>query len=816
MVILALVSSGAFSKICDDRRLNEALKVVANMEQRGVCVPSNVLFNLLQRCIREGNLAAGRELGGLIVGSGFESDMFFGSGLIRMFSMFDSLAEANQVFCKLPTSNVFSWSAIISAHANLGVEEEAVNLYHLMQKSHVEPDGYIFVAVLKSCASMAALDQGRQIHFRTVETGLESDIFVGNTLIDMYAKSGHIEDAQVLFYRLPKRDVVTWSALIAGYALHGQGQEALEIYQQMQQEGLEPDIVTFVHLLKACSNVPALEHGKLIHAHLMESGLKLDLCLGSTLVDMYAKCGNLEDACLVFDRLPMRNLVTWSALISGYAHQGYGQEALQLFQQMQEEGLMADKVMFVSLLQACSSIAALEQGKQIHAHIIQSGFEVDLFVGNILVDMYAKCRSLEDAQMMFCRMPKQDVITWSALIHGCAHDGQGQVALQLFQKMQHMGLEPNGVTYICVLKACSIIAAFQQGKQIHSQIIECGFESQLFIGSTLIDMFVKCGSLEDAQRVFERLPERDVVTWSALIAGYAQHCNYVMSVQCFEAMQQTGLKPNGVTFLCLLSACSHLGLVENGCFHFRKMKEEHGLSPTIDHHNSMVDVLGRGGLLMEAEDLLETIPFRSNLVGWTSLLGSCKTHRNVTLGRRCFDCIVTMKDESARSYVLMSSIYIHAGMRADAEKVEEMRRCVNLWKKPAKAFIEMDSQVHDFTVGDTTHPQIDAIHEKLGTLNVQMREEGYVPALDLILDPLSNEEKEDALCGHCEKLAIAFGLISAPQGTTIRVAKNLRMCADCHNVAKIISKIELREIVVTDAYCIHHFKDGVCCCKEFC
>lgn len=313
--------------------------------------------------------------------------------------------------------------------------------------------------------------------------------------------------------------------------------------------------------------------------------------------------------------------------------------------------------------------------------------------------------------------------------------------------------------------------------------------------------------------LFDRLPQRNVVTWSAMIAGYAQHSNYNLALHYFEDMQRVGLKPNAVTYLSLLSACSHMHLVKEGCLHLKLMREDHGITPALQHYNSMADLLGRAGCVLEAEDLLESVPFRPDIVGWTSLLGSCSTQGNVKVGRRCFDRIL-MEGGCSSAYLLMSNIYTHAGMWEDAEKIEEMRIRANAWKKPAKAFIEIENQVHAFTVGDSSHPQSDDIYAKLKILHVQMKEQGYRPRVGLFLEPKLDGEKEDALCGHCEKLAIAFGLLSAPAGTTIRVAKNLRVCADCHDAAKIISKIEMREIIVSDAYSIHHFKDGACCCNE--
>lgn len=904
-----------FHNFCSFAETHQGPLTAIHEDKHEIYMSSDVIFTKLQRCIDDRDLAAGREVHWLIIKCGFESDVFLGSHLIRMFAYFESLSEANQVFLRLPNPSVYSWSAIILAHVKLGQNGAALQLYHEMHKSCIEPDGHIFVgalktcinladigqgklvhaqvieygfefddfvgsalvemysrcgspkdarmvfdrmpkrraitcsiliagyvqqgseevalelfkeilqegiqpdevtyiSILKACSSISALNQGRKIHAHLIESGLEWDICVGNALIDMYVKCESLQEADAMFHRLPMQDVVTWTALIAGYAQQGFGHKALHFFEAMQQHGMDPNPITLVLILRACSNIAALEQGRKVHASIIESGAELDEFAGSSLIDMYGKCGSLEDAGTMFERMPRRNVITWSAFIASIAEHGHGEEAGILFEQMQQEGVSPDKVSFICILKACCNAVCLEHGRLIHRQIVESGFGMDVFLGNALIDMYVKCESLEDACTLSNRLPEQNIVTWSVLIGGYVQQGFALEAIQIFDKMNQEGVELDEISFVCALKACSSIAALKQGRQIHGKIIENGYELDKFLSSTLIDMYAKCGNVEDARRAFERLSKKSVVTWSALMSGYAQNGDYTSVVRYFEGMQQAGLEPDDVSFLSLLAGCSHRGLLEKGRAHFRSMRDDHGIAPTIKHHNSMVDILGHAGCLNEVEDLLETIPFQRNLVGWTSLLTSCRSHYNVNIGRRSFDNFSMMDRGNATGYVLMGNIYSQVGMWEDAEEIEELRRCANGWKKPGKAFIEIGDQVHDFIVGDKTHPQSSAIYAKLESLSFQMREEGYKPRVDLVLDTLSEDDKEDALCGHCEKLAIAFGLICTAQGTTIRVSKNLRMCADCHNVTKMISKLEMREIVVVDAYCIHRFQDGVCSCPE--
>lgn len=784
------------------------------MDQQGLHVSISDLYCLLQLCIKDEDLAAGRKLRTLIARYGFESNAFLGSHLIRMFALLGCLMEANQVFNKLPEPSVYSWSAIISAHAKLGQGEQAIELYYQMQQSSVKPDDHVFVAVLQACISTAALEQGKLVHSHIIKNGMESSGCIGNCLLDMYAKCGGVKDARNTFDNVPNRGVVTWTAMIVGYTQYGHSHEALHLFKKMQQEGVEPNMVTYVSTLKACSTIAALEQGMMVYDHMIERGFELDVFVGSILVDLYAKCGSLKDAYRVFYRLPKHDVVTWNALIAAGVQQGHGGEALMLFKEMQAEGIEPDNITFVSIVKSCSGIAALDKGRQIHLDVIRFGLEWDICISNALIDMYTKCGRLKDACHVFENLPSRDVVTWSAVITGCAQQEHSHEALQFFQQMQQDGMEPNHVTFVSLLKVCSNIGALDQGKLIHGHIVEGGFLADVCVGSSLIEMYAKCGDLQDACRVFHELPKRDVVTWSAMLEACAHHGDYKLALEYFGHMECKGLKPDEATFVSLLSACSHAGLVEKG-FHHLKSMQEYGVPPTLDHYNCILDLLGRAGRLTDASDLVQILPFGSNVFGWTSLLGHCRTHGNVQLGKLCFNHIAAIDCRNAAAYALMSSVYANAGMYEDAGFIEELRIHANAWKKPGMAFIEVENKVHNFVVGGRTHPRSKAIYARLMKISIQSKEIGYMPSLDLVQQPLSDDDKEDVLCGHCERLAIAFGLISTLPGTTIRVSKNLRVCADCHSATKVISKIERREIILTDAYRAHHFIDGECSCKDF-
>lgn len=789
----------------------EALQAFQQMEQEGTGPDEVTYISLLGACSSISTLEHGKLIHAHMTGNGIESVGVVGNSLLTMYAKCGSLPDACMVFDRLSERDVVAWNAIIAGYNQHGLYQEALDFFHQMQKEGMEPSKVTFISTLKACTGIADLQQGQQMHSHAIESGFESDLSIGSSLIDMYAKFENLTDAHILFGRLPKRDAVLWTALIAGIAQHGHTHEALYMFQQMHKEGTEPNNVTYVCILKACSNMGALEQGKLIHNLILQSRFLSNVFVGNSLIDMYAKCGSLQDARVLFDKLQNRDIVTWNAMIAGYSQHGYSKEALQLYQQMKQEGFEPNQVTFICILKACRT--ALHKCKEIHVCIIESGFELEVFVASTLIDMYGKSERIDDARVILNRLPKRNVVTWNALIGGYAEHGLGQMALHLFQQMEHEGIEPDRVTFVCILEACSSIAAFERGKIIHNLIIENGFESEICVSSALIDMYSKCGSLEDACLLFDRLPRLDVVTWSSMITGCALSSNYRMASQLFEKMQLASLKPNDVTFVSLLSACSHAGLVDQGFLHFKSMREEHSILPTLQHYDCMVELLGHAGFLKEAVDLLDSIPFQCNVVGWTSLLGACRKGGMVSLGRQCFDQILKLDLRCSPAYAIMASIYANAGMQEDVEKVEQLKKSANVWKKPAKAFIEVDNHVHDFIVGDRSHPQSDDIYKKLNSLDTQMREEGYTH-LDSIHNSKFDETGKEDRSEHCEKLAVAFGLLCTPPGTTVRVAKNIRVCADCHTTIKIISKIELREIIVTDAYCIHQLKDGVCTCKN--
>eukprot|EP01018_Ginkgo_biloba_P019743 Gb_26052 [translate_table: standard] len=696
--------------------------------------------------------------------------------------------------------------------------KEAMGIMLDINQRSSSADSVVYARRLQECVKIKALSEGKQVHSHMIETGFEPDIFVGNNLINMYAKCGSVVSARHVFDKMPKRSVVSWNAMIAGYMQNGNGGEALKLFSEMKEAGVTQTAYTFTSALKACADLADLEGGKQVHDLIVKAGLEIDIFGGSTLVDMYAKCDSVEDARKMFDRMAERDVVSWTVMISGYVQDGQGKEALFLFENMLQEGIKISPFTFASVLSACTILENMERGKQIHANLIKTEFEPDVYVASALVDMYAKCGSLKDAHNVFDRIDrtnKQNEVLWTALITGYAQHGLGKEALELFQKMQWAGIKPNQFTFANVLRACASIVALERGKQAHAHVIKTGFELDVFVGSTLVDMYAKCGCIVNAQEVFDKMSKRNIVSWNAMITGYAQHGLGKEALQLFEQMQGLAVKPDHITLVGVLSACSHAGLVNEGRHYFNSMSQTHGITTRLEHCVCMVDLFGRAGLMDEAEDFINTMTLEPDALIWRTLLGACRIHGKMQLGKHVATCLLELEPHNAANYVLLSNMYASAGKWDDRAEVRNLMKDRRVKKEPGCSWINVRNRVHSFVTGDRSHPQTEEIYANLYILTVQMRDSGYVPDTSFVLHDMEHEDKEHSIRHHSEKLAIVFGLICTSPETPIRVMKNLRVCGDCHNATKFISKIVGREIIVRDANRFHHFKGGLCSCGDY-
>lgn len=602
---------------------NHARREFARMQQLKPSITS--YLGTLKACANLGALWQGRWVHDQLIRNVLEENVLLGSALVDMYCKNYALDEARLVFDRLPKQNVVSWGAMITGYADSGYGFLALELFENMQQLNLTPSRATFLAVLKACTFTRASKKGALIHHQIVNDGLELDQMMGSCLVDMYAKGGSLKEASQVFEPIPRKDIVTWGAMMDGYAEHDEGNLALVLFERMQECGIEPNKPIFLSSLKGCGSAQALSGGRMLHSMIVKNMLECDMLIGSSLVDMYAKCGSLEEAQKVFDNLPKQTVVSWSAIITGYAEHGCGELALELFKKMKAANIHPDKVTFTCVLKACICLEAVERGREIHEDIKNVGLHRDVVVGTALVDMYSKCGNVEEARSVFDEMPTRNMLTWGAMLSGYAQQDYGFPALELFEAMQKEAMKPNKVTLLFVLRACGNIGALVHGRWIHAEIIRHSFDGDTAVKNAVVDMYARCGSLEESRRLFSLLQEPDVVSWSSLFSGYAQHGVYNVAEQHVEAMGSQGIKPNVPIISSFLSACSRAGVATEGCQFFNNLTKNHGLLPSFEHYSCMIDLFGRGGQFNEAEDLLKTMPSLPNFIVQMSLLTHART-----------------------------------------------------------------------------------------------------------------------------------------------------------------------------------------------
>ncbi|KAI5568676.1 hypothetical protein BDE02_12G030000 [Populus trichocarpa] len=794
----------------------------------------------------------------------------FSTNLISTYIAISSPSHALSLLQNLtpsPTA-VYFWNALIRCSIRPGLLNHSLALFRNMWRLGWTPDNYTFPLVFKACGDLMCCRLGASIHGVVFLTGFESNVFVCNAIVAMYGRCGELDCARKLFEEMCERrvyDLVSWNSTVAVYVQRGDCKNALRLFDRMCKLGdidMRPDVVSLVNVLPACASMGAWLHGKAVHGIAVRSGSFEDLFVGNALVDMYAKCGMVDEASKVFDRIKEKdvvswnamvngysqigrfedalglfekmreenielNVVSWSAVIAGFAQRGLGCETLDVFREMQVCGSKPNEVTLVSLLSGCASVGALLHGKETHCYAIKcmlnfegSDLEDDLMVINALIDMYAKCKSINVARTMFDSIePKdKDVVSWTVMIGGYAQHGEANDALELFSWMfkQDGLVKPNCFTISCALIACARLAALRLGRQIHAYILRNHFDSAfLYVANCLIDMYAKSGDIDVARFVFDNLKQKNFVSWTSLMTGYGMHGRGKEALEVFDEMRRVGLQSDGVTLLVVLYACSHSGMIDQGIKFFNSMSKEFGVIPGQEHYACMVDLLGRAGRLNEAMELIEGMQMEPSSIVWVALLSGCRIHANVELGEHAAKQLLELNSENDGSYTLLSNIYANARRWKDVARVRSLMKNSGIRKRPGCSWVQGKKGTTTFYVADKTHPQSKQIYEILRGLTQRIKVLGYVPETSFALHDVDDEEKVDLLFEHSEKLALAYGILISAPGAPIRITKNLRVCGDCHNAITYISMIIDHEIILRDSSRFHHFKKGSCSCSGY-
>ncbi|CAN0864802.1 Pentatricopeptide repeat-containing protein At4g33990 [Linum grandiflorum] len=752
----------------------------------------------------------------MLVSGRVQSSFFYGK-LINIYAELGGVQFLNIVFDKGPRTDVFLWNTMVSAYVRCRRPQEAVDCFNqLLLTSGLRPDFYTFPPVLKACRN---LFDGQKVHCCILKLGFEWDVFIAASLLHMYSRFEIVEGARKLFQNMPVRDSGSWNAMISGYCLNGNAADALDLVNDMRLEGVKMDAITVASTLPACVQVNDFIAGKLIHLYVIKHGLELNLFVSNALIDMYSKFCVLGDARRVFEQMEVRDVISWNSIIAAYEQNNDAINARLLFENMQQVGIQPDVYTLVSLASIVSQLNDNKNARSLHGFILRRGlFKEAVITGNAVVDMYAKMGITEYARCVFEGLPTKDVVTWNSLITGYAQNGFANEACAVFSMMKgSKDIVPSQGTWVSVLPAYSQLGALQQGMSIHARVLKNSLCSDIYVGTCLVDLYGKCGRLDDAMSLFYEVPRQSSVPWNAIIACHGVHGHGEKALKLFKEMIAEKVKADQVTFVSLLSACSHSGMVKEGEWCFSMMQQEYGIKPILKHYGCMVDLYGRAGLLDVAFKFIKNMPIRPDASIWGALIGACRIHGNVELGKAASAHLFEVDSENVGYYVLLSNIYAKAGKWEGVNDVRSLARGMGLKKTPGWSSIEVDNKVDVFYTGNQSHPhpQHNHIHKELKELLCKMKARGYVPDFSFVLQDVEDDEKEHILMTHSERLAIAYGIISTAPKSPLRIFKNLRVCGDCHSAIKHISGITGREIVVRDSNRFHHFRNGSCSCGDY-
>ncbi|XP_061357382.1 pentatricopeptide repeat-containing protein At5g04780, mitochondrial-like [Gastrolobium bilobum] len=700
------------------------------------------------------------------------------------------------------------------------------------------------------------------LHAHSLKNGSLQTLNLANYLLTLYVKSGNMDHAQKLFDEILHKNTQTWTILISGYARTGSSDVVFSLFREMQTKGACPNQYTLSSVFKCCSAENNLQLGKGIHAWMLRNGIHGDVVLENSILDLYLKCkafeyaerlfelmnegdivswnimigaylraGDADKSLDMFRNLPYKDVVSWNTIIDGLMQCGCDRCALQQLYCMVECGTLFSAVTFSIALILASSLSLMELGRQLHGQVLKLGFNGDGFIRSSLIEMYCKCGRMDKASTILkdvpldilrtgntgvtCKESKAGIVSWSSMVSGYVWNGKYEDGLKSFRLMVRTLVVVDIRTVATVISACANAGILEFGKQMHAYIQKIGHRINAYVGSSLIDMYSKSGSLDEACLIFRQINEPNVVLWSSMISGYALHGQGRHAIGLFEGMLNQGIIPNEVTFLGVLNACSHVGLLEEGRRYFRMMKDAYCINPGVEHYTSMVDLYGRAGHLIETKKFILENGISPLTSVWKSFLSSCRLHKNIEMGKWVSEMLLQVAPSDPGAYILLSNMYASNHSWNEAARVRSLMHQRGVKKQPGQSWIQLKDQIHTFVMGDRCHPQDKEIYSYLDTLIGRLKEIGYSLDAKLVMQDVEEEQGEVLISHHSEKLAVVFGIINTAHRTPIRIMKNLRICMDCHNFIKYASQLLEREIIVRDIHRFHHFKHGSCSCGDY-
>ncbi|MCO5605636.1 hypothetical protein L7F22_059819 [Adiantum nelumboides] len=646
----------------------EALQLFARMQQEAF-LPDKVTFSsALTACSTASiRLEAGQRLHACILESPHISDIVLRTALLSLYSKCGAVDQAQRLFNESPDFDKISCNAMIETYVENGRGEEAIYVFERMQWRGLTPNASTFVSLLSLCTRSIMRTVGRVIHTKFLESMVDADIRTATALVSMYGRCGDFELAKLLFDTSNDRDLVVWNALLAAYAQNGRAQEALTVYEQMHQESFLPNKVTNISILQACSTEAMFSKGQQVHACITCEGYDVDVTVGNTLVTMYGNCGQVGNAQGVFENLPEKNVVSWTAMITACAQHGHAEGASYFLYRMLQDNLTPNEVTLVSAISAHTNVADPIQCKELHTWLMMEGLTCVGNSANALINLYAKCGCVTDAQVLFSQLVEKDEVSWNALISGCSQTAYGEDALRIYEQMQLEGLLPSSTAFASVLAACAEHADLLKGQQIHVQVLNIEANLDDTVWNSILNMYSKCGVMIKAYIMFNDMTSRNLVSWNSMITGCAQHGMGEHVWRLLIRMIEDRVEPDSTTFMSVMTACIHSGLVNEGLFMI-KLIEGMDKVATLDHFNCLIDAAGRLGRIVESWQLLAEMPFLPNRASYLSLLNSCRHHINVKLGQVATLRALELVPDDTAFPVLMSNLYGMAGAEELAEE----------------------------------------------------------------------------------------------------------------------------------------------------
>lgn len=574
---------------------------------------------------------------------------------------------------------------------------------------------------------------------------------------------------------------------------------------------------TLISIIKS----PSIQKQQLLqlHAHLISTSFVQNPTVSFSLLSRFSLSPflDLPLSRRFFDHLTKPNISHYNAIVRAYSMSHNPVEGFVLFRQMLRKTIRPDPISCSFVTKACVKGSLLFGGLQIHGRILRSGHQLDSLLLTGLMDFYSCFHVIDDACKVFDEISRKDTVVWNVLISCCTRNGRTRDALDVFDRMESSKCEskPDDVTCLLVLQACANLGVLEFGERVHNYVREHGYEKIINICNSLIAMYSRCGDMEKAYEVFKGMNNKSVVSWSAMISGLASNGYGREAIEAFWEMQKIGVIPDEQTFTGVLSACSHSGLLDEGRMFFNSMSNEFGIVPNIHHYGCVVDLMSRAGLLEEAYNLVLSMNIKPDAAIWRTLLGACKIHGQVELGERVVEQLIELKAQEAGDYLLLLNIYSSAGHQEKVLKVRKLIKEKGMKTTPASSTIVLKGDLHWFVADDTSHPRKKEIYHMLEEIEKQLKIAGYVSEITTGLHNMDTAGNQFRSSYHSEKLAIAFGVLMTPPGTKIRVAKNLKTCADCHKFAEMFSGVYNREVVIRDRTRLHHFREGRCSCHGY-